>query len=91
MIETKTNLTAEAKPDLDFQAEGGKRITLPWANKFRELMIKNIFYEETCAQFLKYCYRMETEINKRWKEQHLETELSLAKADLSRIAKNLKI
>ena len=46
-----------------------KIITLPWADKFRELNEKTISPEEVVRRFTKYCEEQEKRITEDWNNE----------------------
>jgi len=45
-----------------------KRITLPWADKFRELIREEPYTSDVASKFLDYCKKCEYDINKAFKK-----------------------
>jgi len=58
-------------PDCEFHREGEcqhKGITLPWADKFRQIIGENSGPEDIINKFEQYATEQEEAINQRWNE-----------------------
>jgi len=46
------------------------KITLSWAEKFREIKEKKLCKQDTINEFSEYCDQKEKEINKAWRKKN---------------------
>ena len=56
-----------------------KRITLPWANYFRDLIDTRMGDKKLIQVFMKYAITQENELNERLKVQRIEDEIKAKK------------